>query len=217
MRQLFPEYANSLSRASIVGAVLLVGVFFSVLWAYQWSSYATGMNTFVAQPVPFSHLHHVRADGIDCRYCHTSVESSAFAGIPPTDTCMNCHAELWSNAEVLEPVRRSWRTGEPLVWQRVYNLPDFTYFNHGIHLNKGIGCISCHGRVDLMPLTNQAVNLRMAWCLDCHRNPEPHLRLKEELTNMEWAAPADPEFRAKLAREYRVEKKGLTDCWTCHR
>ena len=138
------------------------------------SSWVTAQNEFVEQPVQFSHAHHVGGDGLDCRYCHTSVEKSSFAGIPPTKTCMNCHSQLWTNAPILEPVRASFRNDAPLTWIRVNDLPDFVYFNHQIHVRQGVGCATCHGRVDKMPLTYQAQSLLMEWCLDCHRAPEKY-------------------------------------------
>ena len=131
------------------------------------------------QPIPFSHAHHVGGLGIDCRYCHTSVETSSFAGIPPTKTCMNCHSQIWSTSPTLEPVRESFRTGVSIQWTRVNDLPDYVYFNHSIHVNKGIGCESCHGRVDRMPLTWQENSLQMDWCLDCHRDPGKHIRPRD--------------------------------------
>jgi hypothetical protein len=139
------------------------------------------------QPVPFSHKHHVQGLGLQCQYCHTSVEKSSYAGIPPTKTCMNCHSEIWTNAQLLEPVRNSWATGESIQWIRVHDLPDYVYFNHEIHVNKGIGCASCHGRVDEMPLMYEENTLQMEWCLNCHRNPAGNLRPTAEIYNMAWA------------------------------
>ena len=140
------------------------------------------------QPVPFSHKHHVEGLGLQCQYCHTQVEKAAYAGIPPTKTCINCHAQIWTNAELLEPVRQSWATGESINWIRIHDLPDYVYFNHQIHVNKGIGCASCHGRVDEMPLMYQQNSLQMEWCLNCHRNPAVNLRPTcSEIYNMAWA------------------------------
>ena len=142
------------------------------------------------QPVPFSHQHHVAGLGIDCRYCHTSVETSSFAGIPPTKTCMNCHAQIWTNAALLEPVRESYKTGKSLVWTRVNDLPDFAYFNHSIHINKGVGCNTCHGPVDRMPLMYNQASLQMEWCLECHRAPEKNLRPRDQVFNMRYEQPS---------------------------
>jgi NAD-dependent SIR2 family protein deacetylase len=169
--------------------------------------------------VQFSHAHHVGGVGLDCRYCHTSVENSAFAGIPPTKTCMNCHSEIWTNAAILEPVRASYRNSTNLMWIRVNDLPDFVYFNHQIHVRQGVGCVTCHGEVDKMPLMIQAQPLQMEWCLDCHRAPEKYLRPREEVFNMAWRAPSDQlEQGTRLKREYDVASvQHLTSCSVCHR
>jgi hypothetical protein len=156
--------------------------------------------------------------GIDCRYCHTSVEQSHFAGLPPTATCMNCHRQIWTNAELLAPVRESYAKGTPLRWTRVHDLPDFVYFNHSIHVAKGIGCVTCHGRVDRMPLMFQHASLQMEWCLDCHRNPARYIRPKDQVFNLAYEPPADPGLGARLVKEYRVQSpRTLTSCSTCHR
>ena len=179
MAQIFHRSANTLSRLSIIGVVVVVSV---LLWAaleMQRSPYATYQDVAQAQPVPFSHQHHIAGLGIDCRYCHTSVETSSYAGIPPTKTCMNCHAQIWTNAPMLEPVRESYRTGKSLMWTQVNDVPDFVYFNHSIHMNKGVGCASCHGAVNKMPLMYAANSLQMEWCLSCHRAPEKFLRPRE--------------------------------------
>ena len=166
------------------------------------------MGLSVVQPVPFSHQHHVGILGIDCRYCHTSVERSSFAGMPPTKTCMNCHSQIWVGSQMLEPVRESYRTNESLRWHRVYNLPGFVYFDHSIHVHKGIGCSSCHGRIDEMPFTYQVPTLLMEWCLDCHRNPERQIRPREEVFNMKYEPPADQlDLGRKLVKEYGVKDR----------
>lgn len=183
------------------------------------SPYVTDAGVFRDQPIPFSHKHHVNGLGIDCRYCHTSVEDSSFAGIPATRICMTCHSKIWTGAELLEPVRHSWRTGTPIAWQRVNNLPDFVYFNHQIHVAKGVGCSTCHGRVDLMPLTMQAATLQMEWCLDCHREPERFLRPRDKVFEMDWKPPSD-QLRAgrELARQYKLLPAQLMqNCSLCHR
>ncbi len=176
MPQIFRRRADTIARLGFFGLLLL---FAGALWVgliYTRSSYGTGAGIVRVQPVPFSHEHHVGVLGIDCRYCHTSVEHSSFAGFPPTKTCMNCHSQMWVGSDMLEPVRQSYRTGEPLHWHRVYNLPGYVYFDHSIHVQKGVGCSTCHGRVDEMPFTYQVPSLLMEWCLDCHRGPEKHLR-----------------------------------------
>jgi len=217
MAQIFHRSANSIAKVSIV--VALFGLSGIVWAAYRLNagSFTTGVRISRDQPVPFSHKHHVGDDGIDCRYCHTSVETSAFAGLPPTETCMSCHSQLWTNADMLEPVRVSFRTGKSLEWVRVHDLPDFVYFNHSIHVNKGIGCSTCHGRVDQMPLMYKVNTLYMQWCVDCHRHPERNVRPREEVFNMAYETPApnQDEIGPKLVSLYKIQS--LTDCVTCHR
>jgi len=180
------------------------------------SSYETLQNVPRSQPVPFSHEHHVGGLGIDCRYCHTTVEYSSFANIPPTKTCMNCHSQMWAVAPVLEPVRESYRSGKSIAWTRVHDLPQFVYFNHSIHVNKGFGCATCHGPVNRMPLTWQAEDLTMAWCLNCHRHPERYVRPKERVFDMAYIPPPNQiEFGRRLVKEYQIQS--LTSCSTCHR
>ncbi|MGH9831271.1 MAG: cytochrome c3 family protein, partial [Blastocatellia bacterium] len=194
MPQVFNRNANTAARLSILGVVIILGLVSWALYSIGFSDYATQAFTAREQPVMFSHKHHVGDDGIDCRYCHTSVETSAFAGIPPTKTCMNCHRQIWANSPMLQPVRDSFRTGQPLKWTRVHDLPDFVYFNHSIHVNKGVGCSTCHGQVDKMSLTYQVNSLYMQWCLQCHRNPELYVRPKDKVFDMKWPADADPKF-----------------------
>jgi len=240
--QIFHRSSNTIARVSIVGAVVLLGGLGWVLYTLMGTSgYVTGQYVVKHQPVPFSHEHHVRGLGIDCRYCHTSVERSAFAGLPPTETCMNCHRQIWTNAELLEPIRASYRDNVPVQWTRVNNVPDFVYFNHSVHVAKGIGCQSCHGNVDRMPLMFQNASLQMQWCLDCHRNPTKNVRPREEVFNMNWnpqdrasflkympspreaannphwepSAADAARLQAKLAKDYQL--KSLTSCSTCHR
>jgi Cytochrome c7 and related cytochrome c len=214
--QIFHRSTNTIAKVSIFGAVAFLAV---LLWLWSTllrSAYATGQGVIQKQPVPFSHDHHVAGLGIDCRYCHTTVEKSAFAGIPPTETCMNCHRQIWTNADLLEPVRESYRSGTPIAWNRVNDLPDYVYFNHAIHVAKGVGCAECHGQVDEMPLMRQTASLQMEWCLDCHRDPGKRLRPRTEVFNMKWRRPADSEaMEARLVREYDV--KSLTSCSVCHR
>src|ERR1700740_2844292 len=193
MSQIFHRSTNTLSRATIFGAVFVVAALGWVAMEIQRSPYITYAGVRRPQPVPFSHQHHVTGLGIDCRYCHTSVETSSFAGIPPTKTCMNCHSQIWLSSPTLEPVRASFRTNESIRWTRVYDLPDFVYFNHSIHVNKGVGCESCHGRVDKMALTYQANTLEMSWCLDCHRNPQRVLRPLDQITTMGYVPNGDQE------------------------
>ncbi len=216
MAQVFTRGANSIAKVSVVAAALAVALLLTAAYSIDRGHYTTNVGIAPDQPVPFSHKHHVTDDGIDCRYCHTSVETSSFAGIPPTETCMSCHSQLWTTAEVLEPVRSSYKTGQSIAWTRVHDLPDYVYFNHSIHINKGIGCSTCHGRIDLMPLTYKVNTLYMNWCVDCHREPEKNIRPRSEVFNMAYQAPSNQlELGRRLVAEYKVQK--LTDCYTCHR
>jgi hypothetical protein len=190
--QIFHASTNTIAKLSIFGGLFIaVGLLFLIL-GIQRSSYVTQAGVAREQPVQFSHQHHVGGIGIDCRYCHTSVETAATAGIPPTKTCMNCHSQIWLSSPYLEPVRESWKTNKALRWNRVHDLPDFAYFDHSIHVAKGVGCSTCHGRVDRMPLMWQNASLQMEWCLECHRNPEKFIRPRSEIYTMDWP-PAQPE------------------------
>ena len=190
MAQVFDRSSNALVRFSLVLTGLIVISLGVALDQLQRSPWVTRQGQRPDQPVPFSHKHHVEGLGLQCQYCHTQVEKAAYAGIPPTKTCINCHAQIWTNAALLEPVRQSWATGASIQWIRVHDLPDYVYFNHDIHVNKGIGCASCHGRVDEMPLMYQQNTLQMEWCLNCHRNPGVNLRPVSEIYNMSWAGPS---------------------------
>jgi hypothetical protein len=216
MPQIFHRSANTLSKVSLAGILLLVGGLIGLAMLLGRSSYVTRAQEYVEQPVQFSHLHHVLDDGIDCRYCHTSVETSSFAGIPPTKTCMNCHSQIWQSAPILEPVRASFREDKPMTWVRVHDLPDFVYFNHSIHVKKGMGCETCHGRIDQMPLTKQQNSLQMEWCINCHRNPQDFVRPREEVFTMGYR-PTKPQadLGKELVAKYNI--KPNTDCSTCHR
>ncbi len=216
MPQFFPRTANSIARLLLLAIVLGVGL---AAWLGELivrSSYETLQNVPRSQPVPFSHEHHVGGLGIDCRYCHTTVEYSSFANIPPTKTCMNCHSQMWAVAPVLEPVRESYRTGKSIAWTRVHDLPQYVYFNHSIHVNKGVGCATCHGPVNRMPLMWQAQDLTMAWCLNCHRHPEKYVRPKDRVFDMAYIEPPNQiELGTRLVKEYHIQR--LTSCSTCHR
>jgi hypothetical protein len=180
------------------------------------SAWVTRAHEARQQPVPFSHAHHVGGLGIDCRYCHTSVDKSAYAGIPPTKTCMNCHSQIWAQSPTLEPVRESLKSGRSLEWTRVHDLPDYAFFNHSAHVNKGVGCSTCHGRVDQMPLVWQEKSLQMEWCLECHRQPQKYVRPLSEVYNIAYEPPADQlDLGARLVKEYRINTR--TSCSTCHR
>ncbi len=219
MSQIFHRHTNIYSRLSILAIVGFAAILGGGVAMLNVSGYNTNQDRFVEQPIQFSHAHHVGGQGIDCRYCHSSVEESAFADIPPTKTCMNCHSQIWTNAPILEPVRASFRDNKPLQWARVHDLPDFVYFNHSIHVKKGVGCATCHGRVDKMPLMYQQATLQMSWCLDCHRNPAKFVRPRDQVYNMAWERPAgDPDMGERLVKEYKIASVGqLTNCSTCHR
>jgi hypothetical protein len=216
MSQIFHRSANTISRVTIFGAVFIVAGFLGLLTQVNRSPWVTQARVAREQPIQFSHERHVAGNGIDCRYCHTSVESSRFAGIPPTKTCMNCHSEIFANSPFLEPVRVSFNTDTPLRWTRVHDLPDFVYFDHSIHVNKGVGCTTCHGQVDRMPLMWQEQSLQMEWCLDCHRAPERYVRPRDAVFRVDYEVPANQaELGPRLVAEYQIQK--LTSCSTCHR
>ena len=212
----FQPWANTIFRLVLV--VLVLSATF-LTWGAALivrSPYETRQDVPREQPVPFSHEHHAGGLGLDCRYCHESVEDSSFAGIPPTKVCMNCHSEMWAVAPPLEPVRESYRTGKSIQWTRIHDLPQFVYFDHSIHVHEGIGCSTCHGRVDKMPLTYQAEPLTMAWCLNCHRNPENYVRPRDQVFNMAYRPPVNQaQLGRQLVKEYKIYS--LTSCTTCHR
>jgi len=210
---------NWVAKASLIGVVVVVGGVLGILLNINRIDYVSGVGLARDQPVPFSHKHHVKGMGLDCRYCHTSVETSAFAGIPPVETCMTCHSLVWTEAPVLEPVRAAWRDEDPtlLQWTRIHDLPDFVYFKHDVHISKGIGCTSCHGAVDEMPLMMKAETLNMEWCLACHRNPAQFIRPRDRVFDVDWTPPADQAVQGRqLVEEYDVRVSQLTDCSVCH-
>lgn len=220
MPQLFSQSDDTIFRTLLVGIVLLLSTFVGLIMILARSPYVTQQDVAVEQSVPFSHRHHVGDIGLDCRYCHQTVETSPRAGVPSTQVCMNCHRDLWNQAPMLAPVRDSFRTEQPLVWNRVHDLADYVYFNHSIHIHKGIGCYSCHGDVSEMPLTRRAQPLTMQWCLDCHRNPEKHVRPKQfvfvtkPMTEIAQREGVDFD-REQLTKENKLQSK--TNCTTCHR
>jgi len=216
--QLFRPGANTIATVVIaaIGAmpVLAMGLSYEVMR----SPYVTNQNVTLNQPVPFSHEHHVSGLGLDCRYCHTSVEKARFAGIPPTETCMTCHSQIWTNAQMLAPVRESLAKNQPMAWERVHRLPGYVYFDHSVHVAKGVGCTTCHGDVGGMRLMRQAAPLTMQWCLDCHRAPERYLRPREAVFDPTWQTPKNQaEVGPKLAAGYHINTGHLTDCTICHR
>ena len=223
MPQIFHRSFNTISRVSIFGAVFIVAFLGWVLISLAESAYATNAKIARDQPIPFSHQHHVGDLGIDCRYCHESVDKAAFAGMPSTKTCMNCHEQIWTGSPMLEPVRESYRTGKSIEWERVHRLAGFVYFNHSVHVNHGVGCASCHGPVNKMPLMYQHGTLLMEWCLDCHRNPDHNLRPADAIYDMDWSwGPGhDAETEGHVLADkdhYNIQPtRKLIDCSTCHR
>jgi hypothetical protein len=216
MAQIFHRSTNTISRVSIYGSVVLIAVLGYAADVVNEAPYVTEVHNARPQPVPFSHKHHVGELGLDCRYCHTSVEVSSSAGMPPTQTCMSCHSQIWTNAPILEPVRASFRDSTPIAWTRVNAVPDFVYFNHSIHVAKGVGCTTCHGPIAEMNITWRAQTLYMRWCLECHNAPEKYLRPRSEVFNAFYEPPPDQEaLGLRLMKEYKVQR--LTNCTTCHR
>jgi hypothetical protein len=214
--QIFHRSTNTLSRLSIFGAVFLVGALLWALAVFNRSSYATQERVARAQPVQFSHKHHAGELAIDCRYCHVAVETAARATLPATEICMSCHSQIWRQSPFLEPVRSSYASGRSIAWIKVHDLPDFVYFHHGVHVQKGIGCATCHGRVDEMNQIWKAASLQMEWCLDCHRNPAPNVRPRDRIFDLAWQPPADqPVAGPALVEQYAIHTR--TDCSTCHR
>jgi hypothetical protein len=217
MAQIFRRRSNSIARASFAAVGVLVCASGWILHTVYWSPWTTRQTSPLEQPVPFSHKHHVYGLGLDCRYCHSDVEKSAFAGMPPTETCMTCHSQIWKDAPMLAPVHESLADNEPLRWNRVNDTPDFVFFNHSIHVAKGIGCASCHGQLDSMPLTWQSHTLYMKWCLDCHLTPEKFIRPREQVFNLNWTATNQLALGKQLVKQYDVHTEQLQDCSMCHR
>ncbi|MGC3997746.1 MAG: cytochrome c3 family protein [Anaeromyxobacter sp.] len=216
MSALFSPRSNALFRFVLVFLVAGAGGTVAGAMVYWRTPYGTGQQEQVAQPVQFDHRHHVKDDLIDCRYCHTSVEKASSAGIPATQLCLNCHSQVWNKSPLLDAVRASWFANQPIQWTRVHKLPDFVYFNHAAHVTKGVGCVTCHGRVDEMAAIEQVQPLTMGRCLDCHRNPYPNLRPLDQVTSMTWAPDGDPVELGK-ALAVKNDVKPRTACYTCHR
>jgi len=220
MAQVFPKSSNTLSKASIVAGGIVAGtVGLATLHANR-TTYMTTEDMPIEQVVQFTHSHHVGTLGLDCRFCHTAVEDSSYAGIPPSKTCMGCHSVVWKDAPILEPVRESYRNDTSIEWIKVHDLPEFVYFNHSIHITKGVGCESCHGRVDKMPLMWRENSLNMEWCLKCHREPEKFLRPKDQIFTMGWdpmksLGLTQEELGATILKDNHVQSR--TNCGTCHR
>jgi len=218
MAQIFHRSTNTIARLSIYGAVILIALLGFAVDVVNKTSYVTEVNNARPQPVPFSHKHHVGELGLDCRYCHTSVEVASSAGMPPTETCMTCHSQVWRESPMLAPVRVSYNNNTPLHWNRVHDLPNYVYFDHSIHVSKGVGCSECHGRVDLMPLTWKTASLEMQWCLNCHRDPGKHLRPHSEIFNMDWKpTESQNQLGKELVQKNQIEVWRLDNCSVCHR
>lgn len=214
MAALFPPWTNTATRVAMIAIAAAIAVAIVAPIVYARMPYATGAGDPRLQPIPFDHRHHVRDDAIDCLYCHEDAERSPYAGVPAAERCLGCHDQIWNDSSLIAPLRISVATGQPIRWQRVHSLPDFVYFDHAIHVTRGIGCVSCHGRVDQMAAVYQVHRLSMSWCLDCHRDPTPHLRPPDQITSMTWTA-GSPADTAALADQYHPRR--LTHCSTCHR
>jgi len=217
MAAIFPPGANLAAKLILVSLAGSMAVGTVWWWIWPRTDYLRHTRWTVEQPVPFSHQHHVAGLGIDCRFCHTTVETAADAGLPPTYTCMTCHSQIWTNAALLAPIRRSLADNTPLVWHRINDLPDYVYFDHAIHIAKGVGCSSCHGDVEAMPLMSKARSFTMGFCLDCHSNPGPNLRPKDQIFNTEWHRTEGAPSPATLMAQYHIGTRNLTDCSICHR
>ncbi len=216
MAQAFPQSTVLLIKLALLGMLVLV---LALGAALKWRMAPQGaLQEPLAQPIQFSHKHHVGDDGIDCRYCHTAVEKSSFAGLPSTRICLTCHSQLFHDSPQLAPLFESEREGKPIRWNRVHDLPDFVYFDHSIHINKGVPCLACHGRVDQMPLTRRVASLDMQWCLHCHRSAPDHVRPPAQIFSMENMAPLSADEVRQIVRMYQLQDaRRLTDCSTCHR
>lgn len=218
----FPRWANYLFPAALIVAIGVL-TYLPLLLTLALSPKTRAVGYRPLQPIPFSHAVHAGKLQMDCRYCHTTVEQTAFAAIPPTQTCLNCHASIKSDSPLLAPMRTSFEKGTPLSWIKVHDLPDFVYFNHSAHINQGVACVTCHGQINEMEEVRQDQPLSMAWCLECHRSPEQNLRPREEVTNMSWDALAatgksPSELGSELAAQYHIQPQPyMTSCSTCHR
>lgn len=217
MAAIFGPRANLYMNAALIAAAAGAAILILLVWVVPVMGYNTGERFAPPQPVLFSHKHHVSGLGLDCRYCHTAVETAADAGMPATETCMTCHSQLWTHAAPLAPVRQSLAENKPLRWTRVYTLPDYVYFDHSIHVAKGVGCTECHGPVGDMAQTWKAVSLTMRWCLGCHRDPAPHLRPKADVFDPHWRRGPDTPSGSALLAANHVRSEGLADCGVCHR
>jgi hypothetical protein len=214
--QIFNRSVNTIARGTLLGGLALIALIAVGGLLYVRSPWVTLVGVPIEQPIPFSHKHHVMDDGIDCRYCHTTVDMSPWPGMPDTKTCMNCHQQIYAETPMLAPVRQSWETGTAIQWNMVNHLPDYVYFNHEVHVNNGIGCSSCHGQVDQMPLMEKAQTLQMSFCLECHMHPYKYVRPKDQVYNLEYQYPANQDVvGAQLVKQYNIQSK--ISCSDCHR
>lgn len=217
MPQYFPPNSNAFAKWSIYGGLIFVTLLVTVMVVYA-RTYRNRVTVVVEQPVAFQHSLHAGELGIDCRYCHNTVEVAASANVPPTEVCMTCHSQIRVGTPQLAGVQESWDTGLPIEWNRVHDLADFVYFNHAAHINKGIGCNHCHGEVDRMSGIWKAAPMTMGWCLECHRNPEEYVRPRHEVFNLSYERPANQlELGRRLVEEYHINTAKLPQCSTCHR
>jgi hypothetical protein len=217
MPHVFHPFADTIARAILVGVLVLPFIAIGVAYWLSASEYSTGLTQTTDQPIPFSHQHHVGGLGLDCRFCHSGVETSPVAGLPPTHTCMTCHSQLYTQTAMLAPVRESLAKDTPIHWNKVNRLPDYVYFDHSIHIAKGVACANCHGDVSSMPLLRQAAPLTMGWCLDCHRDPAPNLTSAADVFDPSWKRPDDPSALSAALVHPQIDNKHLTDCSVCHR
>ena len=216
MGQIFPRRANVLSKASIIATALVLAVILGALFLLVRSPYRTQVGILRSQPIPYSHKLHVGELGLDCRYCHTAVEKSASASLPSTEMCMNCHSQVRKESPTLAPLQASFTNGTPIAWTRVHDLADYVYFNHSIHINKGFGCVTCHGQVDQIPLMYREKSLLMEWCLECHRDPAQFIRPRDQVFNLNWQPTESQDVLGpRLVKEYGVQSR--TNCSACHR
>jgi hypothetical protein len=214
---IFGPRANLFMNAALIGVVGLAVFLLLLIWVVPVMGYNTQERYRPNQPIPYSHRHHVSGLGLDCRYCHTTVEVSQNAGMPSTEICMTCHSQIWTNAAMLAPDRQSLAQNVPIRWTRVYTLPDYVYFDHSIHVAKGVGCTECHGPIGDMAITYKATTLYMSWCLGCHRNPAPRLRPRGQVFNPHWQRTKDTPSGEQLMAQYHIHPETLTDCGVCHR
>ena len=218
MSKLFPKSANRLPLQIIVYLFLVGGIATAAITYYATPKYSR-VGYAPVQPVPYSHKLHVGQLGLDCRYCHSNVDDSSHATVPTAQTCMNCHSQVKKDSPLLAPVRQSYESGLPVEWVRIHQAPDYVYFYHAVHVNRGVSCVSCHGNVDEMDVVEHAQPLSMSFCLDCHRNPEAHIRPVDQVTNLKWEAPGGESGQLEQGRKFVHDWNVMPpqSCSGCHR